>query len=152
MSVFDGAARGAGLNNEIANEAQDEREQNILRACLGNVRVAPPINQFSGFGFCMLGSLETPATRPSELKMYWFSAAFVPIIPICVYLVDSPRPGTYHLRARISLRDFHRVYRGRLSGFYKSILSESGASISIAAAMTLILIMFHIIIWNGFPL
>jgi len=137
------------LNNEIENGANDEREQEVLRAYLGNVRLAPPINQFNGFGFCLLGTLETPATHPNELKMYWFSAAFVPIIPICVYLLDSPRPGIYHLKARVPLKEFHRVYRGKLFRFYKSILAESGASIAIAAATTIVLIMFHIIIWNG---
>lgn len=137
------------MNNEIANGTNEEREQNVLRACLGNVRCAPPINQFSGFGFCLLGTLETPATHPSGLKMYWYSAAFLPIIPICVYLVDSPRPGIYQLKARVSLGEFHRVYRGKLFRFYMSVLSESGASIAIVAAITIILVMFHVIIWNG---
>jgi hypothetical protein len=137
------------LDTETANATNDEREQNVLRARLGNVQVAPPLNQFNGFGFCMLGKLETPATHPNWWKMYWFSAAFVPVIPICVYLLDSPRPGIYYLKARVPLREFHRVYRGQLFRFYMSIVSESGAPISIALAIITILILFHVIIWNG---
>lgn len=58
-------------------------------------------------------------------KMYWFTALWVPLIPICVYLVDVPMGASYRFLKKMSLSDFHSIYSGRLGKFYLTVLGEA---------------------------
>jgi len=57
--------------------------------------------------------------------MYWFTALWVPMIPICVYLVNVPMGSSYRFFKKMSLSDFHSIDNGRSGRFYLTVLGEA---------------------------
>jgi len=62
---------------------------------------------------------------PKVIKMYWFTAFWIPLFPLCVYLVAGAAGDAYRVFAKMELLSFHSIYRGKLGKFYGSVLLES---------------------------
>lgn len=56
--------------------------------------------------------------------MYWFTFLFVPLFPICVYVVEAHSGTTFRFLGQLALSDFHSIYRDRLPRFYLMAVVE----------------------------
>lgn len=110
----------------------------VLKAKLKDIASAPPLRRLNGFGCSLVGTLSDEALKPLCLKMYWLTALWIPIIPLCVYLVDTPLGGSFRFYKKLSLSDFHSIYRKRLWTFYLTVIAESLLTIFIVAAAVLL--------------
>lgn len=77
------------------------------------------------FGWNLVGRLEDATLAPFCLRMHWLTFLFLPVLPTAVYLVDDSRAPDYAFAGKLSLSDFHRLYRGRLGAFYRSVFDET---------------------------
>lgn len=114
----------------------------MLKVRLRNAPTAPILRRGNGFGFCLLGVLRDDLLKGAYFKMYWFTALWVPIIPIRVFLVDRPIGNSYRFLKTMTLSDFHTIYRGRLAKFYLTVLGEAvfGIVVVIIAVSVVLLI------------
>jgi len=100
-------------------------EIELLRKVLTPVDYAPALRRVNGFGFGLYGRLYQPELHPLRFKMYFFTAVWIPIIPVCVYLVEIRRGIAFRFYRKLTLQEFHTIYRGRLIRFYMTVLGES---------------------------
>jgi hypothetical protein len=126
-----------GAAQDVAAQAR----RSALAARLRDVRRAPVLLRLNGCGFTLLGTLADELLAPAVLRMYWITVVFVPVVPLCVYLIGRA-PGAFGsavVLKRLSLGDFHRLYRGRLGAFYHSVLGEVGRLLLFALVATLVI-------------
>jgi hypothetical protein len=98
----------------------------------------PSLRRVVGCGATFLGHLSDPLFSPNYFTMHWFTALWIPIFPMGVYLVDPIGRATFRVRKRLPIRDFHRIYTGGLGSFYLGSFSESAAPAIAAIAMILL--------------
>ena len=85
---------------------------------------APPLRRVNGIGFALLGRKREIPDSPMYFKGYWFTILFIPIIPICFYVVSGGYPQ-YRFHASMSLFNFIRTYRlGSLFYLLSAILDS----------------------------
>jgi hypothetical protein len=125
----------AGAALDVAAQAR----RSALDARLRDVRRAPVLVRLNGCGVALLGTLADELLAPAVFRMYWITLVFVPVMPLCVYLIGrTPGAfGTAVVLKRLSLRDFHGLYRGRLGAFYRSVFGEVGRLLLFALLVTL---------------
>jgi hypothetical protein len=126
-----------------ADEQDTERRASLLKAKLQDISSAPMLRRVNGAGFCLLGMLTDDLPKGYYIKMYWFTMLWVPMIPICVYLVDEPKGSYYRFFKRMSLSDFHSIYKGRLGRFYLTVLGEAvmGVVVVVSVVVTFLSIL-----------
>ncbi len=95
-----------------------------LRMHLMPVKDAPILSRINGFGFCLLGTMKDELLLPSILKVYWFTALFIPIIPLEIYLVAGSYDSGYRFFGSLSLMKFHSIYGMRSFKIYASAIVE----------------------------
>jgi hypothetical protein len=120
-------------------DAAAQARRSALAARLRDVRRAPVLVRMNGCGFTLLGTLADEVLAPAVLRMYWITLLFVPVVPLSVYLIGRT-PGAFGnavVLKRLSLRDFHKLYRGRLGAFYRSVFGEVGRLLLFALLVTL---------------
>ena len=96
-----------------------------LKERLQPITEAPSLRRVNGIGVTLLGTLRDDALKPMCFKMHWITVLWIPLIPICVYLVDNPAGPSYRFYRSLSVFDFHSLYRGRLGKFYLSVAGEA---------------------------
>ncbi|MGC1584547.1 MAG: hypothetical protein WA791_02425, partial [Rhodomicrobium sp.] len=89
------------------------------------IEEAPSLRRINGIGFCLLGTMKDEILSPKVIKMYWFTAFWIPLFPLCVYLVSGAAGDAYRVFAKMELLPFHSIYRGKLGKFYGSVFLES---------------------------
>ena len=94
-----------------------------LEQYLKDITKAPSLRRVNGF--CLLGTMNDSITAPSILKMYWFTALWIPIFPIGVYLVRGSAGGSYKFLAKMDISTFHSLYRRNLAKFYMGVAAEA---------------------------
>jgi hypothetical protein len=124
-----------------ALDAAAQARRSELAARLRDVRRAPVLLRISGCGFALLGTFTDDLLAPAILRMYWITLFFVPVVPLCVYLIGRT-PGAFGsavVLKRLSLRDFRALYRGGLSAFYRSAFGEFGRFMLLCLVVLLVL-------------
>ena len=111
----------------------------LLRECAEHVEQAPPLRRINGFGFGLYGILRDPELNAPYWNLYFFSALWLPILPLTTYLVVRTENG-FRFYRKLSLWNLCRVYRSRVFGFYISALLE-GVGWLIAFGLMIVIVL-----------
>lgn len=87
------------------------------------IRAAPPLRRINGFGVGLYGWLNDPRLPAGHLKLYFLTALWIPILPVCAFTVDSTGNG-YRFYHRMSLWNVLKAFRWRTLGLYATALIE----------------------------
>lgn len=97
----------------------------LLKTRLKKINSAPMLGRINGCGFTLYGCLKDELLDPHIIKMHWITILWIPLIPLGVYVVDRGDYDQYRIYRRMSLWRFHRIYWGRLTRFYLTVVGES---------------------------
>ncbi len=113
-----------GMNKMILNEDIKQKRLDKLRQHINPMQEVPVLRRFNGFGFCLLGTMRDELLLPGFLKVYFFTAAFIPIIPLEIYFVTGSYDSGYRFFGSLSLIKFHSIYGIRSFKIYASAIME----------------------------
>jgi hypothetical protein len=77
----------------------------------------------NGFGVGLYGWLRDEQMPGPHWKLYFVTVLWLPILPLCAYLVQ-PIEGGFRFHRRVSLLNACRLYKGRMAPMYLSALTE----------------------------
>lgn len=80
------------------------------RSNLTPVKRAPPLFSLLGFGFRLFGQTNKDPKTGSYLSTCYLTALFLPLLPICRYLVIDAGAGKYRFLGKGPLRTLERLY------------------------------------------
>ena len=109
-----------------------------LTGHLKAIEGTPPLRRMNGFGFGLYGWLNEPSIEPAFIKLYFFSAFWLPIVPLCGYVVARQGDG-FRFYGNMSLYSICRVYGWRVCTLYLKALIE-GAGWLIAFGSIILLV------------
>lgn len=110
-----------------------DQSQRIDVNQLAPVNTPPVLVRVSLTGFTLMGVMRESYLNPRCFMMYWFTVLGIPLIPICVYLVQPVGRRSYTFYRKLSLSQFHSLFQGRMAGFYLGIVKETVLFLAIAA-------------------
>ncbi|MGH6696465.1 hypothetical protein [Sphingopyxis sp.] len=90
------------------------------------VRNAPTLWRLNGFGVGLYGWLSDPDIPQGMIKLYFFSALWIPILPLCAFSVDRAGDGFLFYR-KIGLIGLAKTFRWRVFGLYATAIFEGAA-------------------------
>jgi hypothetical protein len=122
--------------------------QRALDASFRAIRRPPALLNGTGTGFELMGRLDDELLAPRALMMYWFTVFWVPLIPICVYLVGNEGRACRYDK-QLPLGAFHAIYRGRLGRFYLGVLRETARMLLVIVISVVGMLAF--ILYSGRP-
>ena len=94
-----------------------------LRSFAQEIESAPALRRTNGFGVGLYGWLRDEHLTGAHWKLYSVSALWLPIFPLCAYLVQPTKNG-FRFYRRLSLINLCRMYRGRVVALYVTSLIE----------------------------
>jgi hypothetical protein len=97
-----------------------------IKPRLRAVTSPPPLYRMNGIGFALLGRKREIKGSKLYFKGYWLSVFFVPVLPLCFYVVSGGYPE-YRFHAKMSIWNFVRTYKWGsllylLSAFFDSVM------------------------------
>jgi hypothetical protein len=118
-------------NKELLDKVKAEHDPLTFRAAtfdrigprLKPINEAPPLRRINGFGLGLYGRLRHPAIPRGYLKLYFFTALWLPVIPLCAFAV-TPTGGGFHFHQSMSLWGVVRAFGWRTVPFYLTALIE----------------------------
>lgn len=97
---------------------------------------APPLRRMNGFGVGLYGWLRHPAIVTGYVKLYFVTALWIPILPICAYVVESDG-NSFRFYRRLSLIGVIRAFGWRVIPFYITALFEGLVWLVLCGALIL---------------
>lgn len=112
-----------------------------LRHYATEIHSAPPLRRTNGFGVGLYGWLRDEHVPGAHWKLYFVSAIWLPILPLCAYLVQSTGDG-FRFYRRLDLINLCRIYRSRVFGLYVTALIEGIGWMMVFIAVMLAAVLF----------
>lgn len=127
----------------------DEAERPVFRSSpkmprLIEITSAPPLRRVNGFGLGLYGWLKDPRLPAGHLKLYFLTALWLPILPVCAFAVDN-MGGSFRFYHKLSLWEVIKAYRWRALGFYLTAFLEGAATL--VFFVSLIAVVIYAVRW-----
>jgi hypothetical protein len=94
-----------------------------LRRHTREVEWPPPLKRINGFGVGLYGWMRDEDIPGAHWKLYFLTALWLPVLPLCAYLVQ-PCEGGFRFYRRVGLFNACRLYKSRVAEMYVSALLE----------------------------
>jgi hypothetical protein len=122
--IFEEVEQNKGLKIfNLPSNVQPPSQPNRLTKSIESIQEPPPLRRINGFGAGLYGVLKDPSLSGIHLKLYFLTALWIPLIPVCAYAVSKIN-DKFLFHGKISLPTLWRLYRWRIILFYISSLIE----------------------------
>ncbi len=81
-----------------------------IKPRLNPIQQPPTLYRLNGIGVALLGRKREIAGSRLYFKGYWLTVFFIPILPLCFYLVSGGYPE-YKFHAKMSVWNFIKTYK-----------------------------------------
>jgi len=103
----------------LATEAQKQEVIELQQACrrarvfkgVDRSKKSPTLYTFNGIGATFYGRRDYDTDTQSYVTTHWFTALFVPIVPLAAYRVSDTGAKSYSIYGRVPLSPFLKRYR-----------------------------------------
>ena len=124
----------------------EERQKNLnFLEAFRALGVTPPLRRMNGVGFGLYGWLNDARFSGKHLKLYFFTVLWIPIIPICGYLVERNGNG-FNFYRYISLWGILKNFKWRTFSFFLTAVIEGfGLLLLFGGMISLVYWIVHLI-------